>query len=318
MYYATDRCKTGKAAPSQYYGRCLAAQTDYGIAQVTFPDSHQPGNIERPLDLWIISFPERQERHVTLHRLGPLGKDEFFARMTGAITSTQTKSAFVFIHGFNNSFEEAAWRAAQISLDVRLDMVPILYSWPSKESATEYMADAQFAEIAMPRLRQFLEDVAARSGAQTVHLIAHSMGSRVVSRALTEMVRSGKTTPQFRHLVLGAPDISTLVFNEQIAPYLQQAGVSVSVYASETDKALKLSQQLQAQFPRLGQVVTKLDVPSFVDVINATVVNESAMGHAYLFESGALLKDLFPLLHDGKRAAARLRLGPNGYWVLAP
>lgn len=42
------------------------------------------------------------------------------------------KQAFVFVHGFNVTFEEAAWRTAQMAYDLAFDGAPMFYSWPSR------------------------------------------------------------------------------------------------------------------------------------------------------------------------------------------
>jgi esterase/lipase superfamily enzyme len=320
VFYATNRVRTEDSDPNAFYGSGVFADTQYGICYVTIPSSHERGKLERPFDLWIISLPESRAKHISLHRVIPTSKNAFFAQLANAIDAKPTRSAFVFVHGFNTSFAEAARRAAQIANDIDLDLVPIIYSWPS-ESANppnliHYTSDWTRVEVSYPNVQKFLVELSARTGANTIHLIAHSMGSQAISHALKGLVESGTKITRFRHVVLGAPDIDAKVFNDQIAPAFVGGSVRFSVYASSTDTALRVSSRVHATLPRLGQITKDMTIPTFMDLIDATVLDESVLGHAYLFESRALLTDLFYLLGEDKRASSRygLKREPEGYY----
>ena len=70
----------------------------------------------------------------------------------------------------------------------------------------------------MPRLRWFLEDVANKSGAEVMHVIAHSMGNRPVVGALNRIAESAAPArSRFRQIVLTAPDIDAATFRELAA-----------------------------------------------------------------------------------------------------
>ena len=64
----------------------------------------------------------------------------------------------------------------------------ILYSWPSqgKLGLVAYNKDGRNAELSAPHFKAFLSRLTARTGVQTVHVIAHSMGNRVVLKALAD------------------------------------------------------------------------------------------------------------------------------------
>ena len=47
------------------------------------------------------------------------------------------KQVFVFVHGFNVSFENALRRTAQIAYDLNFDGAPFLFSWPSGDGMLE-------------------------------------------------------------------------------------------------------------------------------------------------------------------------------------
>src|SRR5216110_2232101 len=49
---------------------------------------------------------------------------------------------------------------AQLWFDLKFDGAAILYSWPSKGSLSEYMADETSVEWTAPHLKKFLEEIA--------------------------------------------------------------------------------------------------------------------------------------------------------------
>ena len=96
---------------------------------------------------------------------------------------SKTANAFVFVHGYNVTFEDAARWTAQITYDLGFDGAPTFYSWPSRGSVPAYTIDEQNIEWTQSNLRRFLEDFFTRSQAQNVYLIAHSIGNRALTRA---------------------------------------------------------------------------------------------------------------------------------------
>jgi esterase/lipase superfamily enzyme len=133
---------------------------------------------------------------------------EFIARMRSERGTLKAfdDHAFVFVHGFNVTFEGALYRTAQIAYDLGKTVdgahvqfgLPFAFSWPSKGSLSAYGADEDSARISVARLKPFLELVVKNSGAKNVHVIAHSMGNQIVRR--------GRNLPSLfvRHARLGA------------------------------------------------------------------------------------------------------------------
>src|SRR5258708_34306246 len=83
-----------------------------------------------------------------------------------------------------------------------------MYSWPSRGKLAAYTADESTIDWTTPHLEKFLETVAAQSHATTVHLIAHSMGNRALTRALFAIAEKHPGVPPMsRHVFLAAPEI---------------------------------------------------------------------------------------------------------------
>jgi esterase/lipase superfamily enzyme len=59
--------------------------------------------------------------------------------------AAKRRKVLIFVHGFNNTFEEAAYRFAQIVHDSKADAAPILFTWPSRGGIFEYLYDKDSA-----------------------------------------------------------------------------------------------------------------------------------------------------------------------------
>jgi esterase/lipase superfamily enzyme len=205
----------------------------------------------------------------------------------------------VFVHGFNVTFESAVYRTAQIAYDLAFDGAPILYSWPSLGSPAAYPVDANNSEWTIDRLHWFLEDVAARSGAQLVHVIAHSRGNWPAMNALNAIAtepHSG-TRARFSQVVLTAPDVDADSF-KVLARRFNTVAQRTTLYASANDEALRLSKRYQG-YQRAGDVSPQIVVTPGVDSIDVSAVDTSLLGHSYYGDNTSVISDIARLLRTG-------------------
>jgi|GEM_PF-3778975 esterase/lipase superfamily enzyme len=166
--------------------------------------------------------------------------------------------ALVFVHGFNNSFDEAVDRAIVIKHRLRYDGAVIVFAWPSEAhrvpTPSAYRRDSASADQSIPALRGFLSALAGKTDPSRVHLIAHSMGSRVLAGALDADVRP-RTGPhrgrRFASVAFLAPDIDAARFRDRVVPAVRRVADRVTLYATEGDRALASSGELHA----FGRVV---------------------------------------------------------------
>lgn len=117
--------------PELAYGNKRGEELQLGTCQVSIPRDHQVGEVESP-SILRLEFREDPERHVVLLDVVSQPAEEFYADLKACVGQSQQKDAFVFVHGFNVTFEDAARRTAQIAYDVKFEGVPIFYSWPSQ------------------------------------------------------------------------------------------------------------------------------------------------------------------------------------------
>ncbi len=318
-FFATDRSLTGIKKPSEMFG-VGRATLKYGTCDVSIPRDHRMGELEEP-SILRLEFREDPTKHVVLVATEITEKNEYFRQLSERVMNSKSKRAFLFVHGYNVTFEDAARRTAQIAYDLAFDGAPVFYSWPSQGSVPAYTVDEQNIEWAQSNIRLFLDDFFARSEAEEIYLIAHSMGNRALTRALANIL---KEKPDYRaklqEVILAAPDIDADVFKKDIAPALTANGRPITLYASSEDKALKASKKVHG-YSRAGDSGQYIVIVNGVETIDATNVNTSFLGHSYFAEDRSVLSDIYHLVRTRQRADSRFGLRPinsglGRYWKI--
>ncbi|MCX7094345.1 MAG: alpha/beta hydrolase [Methylobacter sp.] len=330
VYYATDRkpkyldLDSHNVTFHDYTSdRAVKGNISYGSCLVHMPTNHKVGEFERPASFLGFKLSENPSKHIMLLASTPSSKSSFFDEINNSIRESKGKNAFVFVHGYNVSFEDAALRTAQLHNDLKFDGVPMFFSWPSKAKYLKYPADEQTIEWAQPHLMQFLSDILTQSNADNIYLIAHSMGNRALTRAFIGLINERPVSiKRIKAVILTAPDIDREVFLEQLAPQLVAANTNVTLYASNTDEALRISQEFH-EAPRVGLAGDNLVIVPGVDTIDATYANTDFLGHSYFSNSRSVLEDIFTIIHDHKKPDQRFYLKPANsslgkYWLFTP
>lgn len=325
IYYATDRARTGNRAAVKFYGNEPARELETGIAYVTIPPRpvHTRGGFEEP-KWWKLEFRPDPARHIYLHHVAPFhNQANFFSRIRQEVGNKDEKEIFVFIHGFNVSFEESARRTAQISFDLDLSIVPVLFSWSSGGKILRYSSDEDMTDQVVDKLRKFLGQLVSESGAPAVHLIAHSMGNRFMARAVRELVLADtfKGKPPFSQVIMAAPDVKLDAFQEVLGPAIKRASCHTTLYISSKDKALWGSGFTHVN-ERTGAAYPAFESLEWIDTIDASSIDVSLLGlnHSY-YGTQAMLDDMKQVLRRiaAPRAALRPKeKGPANFWQLHP
>ena len=196
--------------------------------------------------------------------------------------------ALVFVHGFNTRFEEAVFRFAQIVHDSRADVVPVLFTWPSRGKALEYLYDRDSANYSRDGLEAVLKALADDPKVAEISILAHSLGNYVAVEALRQMaIRDRGLPPKIKQIMLASPDIDVDVFRREVAEI--ESGHKpppITLFVSQDDKALGLSKLLSGDEPRLGAVdptlppVRNLLEAGHVHVVDLTgVASEDPANH---------------------------------------
>jgi esterase/lipase superfamily enzyme len=300
VFYGTNRGATGSLKAAEFYGGARG-DLNYGYLDVTIPQTHVEADLETQ-PRWVeytmaTSQAELRTHYVLLDKVVQLPRDEFVRQLRAQIGAAPSKDVFIFVHGFNNTFEDAARRVAQLAYDLDFDGTPMLYSWPSQGSTTAYSVDEASVQISGRRMAEFLDTVVAQSGAQRIHLIAHSMGNRALIEAMQTYL--ARRAPEnrghiFGQLVFTAPDVDRDYFVDAVGD-LNASAQRTTLYASDTDYAIRSSQFFHGA-PRAGSagdVIVKL---AGLDSIDMSSVPADSLGHSYFAANAGALYDMFRLL----------------------
>ena len=166
----------------------------------------------------------------------------------------KSRHAMVFIHGFNNTYEDAVFRYAQIIHDSGADVTPVLFTWPSRASLFDYNYDKESTNFSRTALEQTLRGLAKDPAIDDVTILAHSMGTWLAMESLRQMaIRDGAISPKIHNVVLASPDIDVDVFAKQWSE-LGGKRPKFTIFVSQDDKALALSRYISGDVQRLGAV----------------------------------------------------------------
>jgi len=321
VYYGTDRNRTSSTNPAEIYGGDRGKLV-LGICEVSIPRDHRMGKLEAP-SIWRLEWSEDPERHVVLLSVVEKDTSAFYQEITDRIRKSAGKSAFVFVHGYNVTFADAARRTAQMAYDLGFDGAPAFYSWPSRGAFESYLVDSENAKWAEVDLVSFLKEFAEQSEAENIFLIAHSMGSRALTGAVADIIaKYPSLRPKLKAIILAAPDIDAETFKRDIAPRILISERSATLYASSHDYALKASKKF-AGYRRAGDTEGGVTLVEGFDTIDASKVQTGFLGHSYFADSGSLLGDMRTIFSDAKHAEERTGLTAieseaGRYWAFSP
>jgi esterase/lipase superfamily enzyme len=318
VYYATDRAQKIKLEKISYSNS--RGDLSYGMCKVNIPMNKEKGDVPRPT-WWKLEFKENLNKHVVLLEIEPVNVDAYFTSISSKVASSPDRDIFVFIHGYNVSFESGVMRAAQIAFDLGFKGVPITYSWPSRGSLGGYFSDEDNVQYSVGNIISFLKSVRDRTGAIKIHLIAHSMGNRALTRALIELQNENfYNSFVFNQIILAAPDIDADIFLRDIAPRITNCSSRITLYASSQDKALAMSRNLRGNTNRAGESGDHIICYTGIDTIDASRVEGNFWGHSYFADSEPLLHDMYMLITHGhppgKRNLTEVNSLGKVYWKL--
>jgi esterase/lipase superfamily enzyme len=317
LFYITDR------APDADGGRYFSgARGDlgYGISRISIPPGHLMGRHEEP-SLFKFELTHEEDRHIKLHDVLRLTRDEFTSRLGRAIEASQDNKLLVFVHGYNEEFPDTSRRVAQFAEDLKFTGPVVLFSWPSQGSLTGYSVDETNAEWAQAHFVEVLAALLEQVPAHNIYLVGHSMGNRIIGRAMITLAndRLESELMLFREIIMIAPDIDAEVFRKDMVPRLARTGIHMTLYASSKDRALLASKAFHG-YPRAGDSGESLVVVDGMETIDASDATGGLLGHSYFAEDRRIMEDIFGLLQTGQHADDRFGLearetGQGRYWT---
>ncbi len=251
---------------------------------------------------------------------------------------TPTKEVFIYVHGFNNTFEYAASVFTELWHFAGRQGVPILYSWPAASPGIlrGYTRDRESGEFTVHHLKRTIEELAKAPEIEKINVISHSRGTDVATTALRELLiraRAAGLDPRqeykIRSVVLASPDLDFDVISQRFAAVrFFEIAEQLTIYVSKHDDAIGLAAWLFASRERLGQIRPEDYDPyaraymahtaGVTDVVDARV-KTSGLGHNYYHSNPAVSSDLILAVWGDAAAGSPQRPLTEiipGYWAI--
>ncbi|MBX5173579.1 MULTISPECIES: alpha/beta hydrolase [unclassified Rhizobium] len=167
---------------------------------------------------------------------------------------TPKRRVLVFVHGFNNRFDDAVFRSAQFVHDAGTPLVPVLFTWPSRGSIFAYGYDRESTNFSRDGLEQVLNLLAKDENVAEITILAHSMGNWLTLETLRQMaIRDHQLPLKIKDVMLAAPDVDVDVFANEIDD-MGSPRPKFTLLVSRDDRALALSRRLWGSTARLGAI----------------------------------------------------------------
>jgi esterase/lipase superfamily enzyme len=313
--------------PGVMFGGARGRGLDFADIVVSIP----PETARRPGDVqWPSSAPGDPQRDFVTLRADRLDLAQAKAQFNSRLARTPGRRVLIFVHGYNTRFEEAVYRFAQIVHDARVDVAPVLFTWPSGGNVIDYVYDRDSAMFSRDALETVLQALAADPNVGSISILAHSMGNYVAIEALRQMsIRNHGLPPKIRDVMLASPDIDVDVFRRQIAQIdAAHETTQFTLFVSRDDRALGLSSFLARDTTRLGALdpskepyssmleQARVHVIDLTDVASNDVANHSKFATGEVvsaigerFASGQTLTDAKPGVADSLGTLTRGAIG---------
>ncbi|NZD60145.1 alpha/beta hydrolase [Rhizobium sp. WYCCWR 11290] len=249
MLIATTRSRSTSQGEMFTGERALAP----AFADITV--SIPPAGVRKVGDVaWPKRLPSNPATDFATLKAEEISLDQAKTWLNASVKKSPDRSAFVFIHGFNNRFEDSVYRFAQIVHDSGVRSAPILVTWPSRGSLLAYGYDRESTNYTRNALERLFQYLANDSEIKEVSILAHSMGNWLALEGLRQMaIRNGGLPPKFKNVMLAAPDVDVDVFRSQIADMGKQQP-RFTLFVSRDDRALAFSRRIWGDIARLGSI----------------------------------------------------------------
>lgn len=265
-------------------------QVNFLDLTVSVPPIREPGALS-----FGYGDPDPEYEFVMARRREFAKPADFRAAVNAALRALppEEREISIFVHGYNATQAETAFRAAQIAYDVGVPGVKMIYSWPSRGKGFGYVYDNDSMLFARDGFENMLRAVGETQAKRAV-IIAHSMGGLLTLETLRqiEIANPGWTKSHIGGVILIAPDIDVDVFQEQVRRFktLPQPFI---IFVSGRDAALSVSALMRGESRRdrlgsIGNVDAIGDLP--IRVIDTTAFSgEAESSHLVAVTSPTML-----------------------------
>jgi esterase/lipase superfamily enzyme len=288
MVVATTR--TRAPSPAVMFGGGRAPEPSYADMIVSIPPdaNRKIGQVQWPQQL-----PGNPETDFVTLKADVINKDQAIATFSRLLRQSHKKEALVFVHGFNQRYEDAVYRFAQILHDsgAEADVAPVLFTWPSKGEVYAYAYDRDSTNYSRDALEQLLRYLAKDPQVEKISILAHSMGNWVTLEALRQMaIRDGSVAAKIKLVLLADADVDAGIARQQITT-LGAKRPHIVLFVSEDDRALAAAKDIW-QAPRLGAIDPNVEpYKSMLEQEKLSVINMTRLPSHDEFNHGKFAED---------------------------
>ncbi|MES0002326.1 alpha/beta hydrolase [Mesorhizobium sp. M0051] len=231
----------------------------------------------------------------------------------------------VFVHGFNNRYEDSVFRFAQFIHDSGAKVAPVLFTWPSRASVLGYNYDKESTNFSRTAFERTLKALADDRSVTDVTVMAHSMGTWLAMESLRQMaLQDGQVSPKIKNVILASPDLDVDVFGREWTE-LGPKKPKFTIIVSRDDRALAVSRLISGNVDRVGQVdpsaepyKSKLQAAGITVIDLTNVKTNDRLNHSKFAESPEIVKLLGTQLASGQTLTdSRVGLGDGLGIVIA-
>jgi esterase/lipase superfamily enzyme len=249
VYVATTRQRAASGENVFTSGR--SATPNFVKYTISIPPVHKQLEIEWPQG----GAVDPATSFATVSHTALTEADFKLAVQSSPVPSRPKREVVIFVHGYNNNFQESLYRMAQLVADGGIDVSPILFAWPSAGTISGYGADKEAVTYSRDSLARVLTMVADMRNVGEVGLIGHSMGAWLTAEALRQLRLTGKdrVIQRLHKVALVSPDIDVNVFRSQMA-VIGRLDPPMKLLVSKDDQALSISALLAGSSGRVGNL----------------------------------------------------------------
>ena len=261
IYVATGRDLTPDGPA---FGAKRAEKMSHARLTISVPPTHVTGQIE-----WPDATPDAATDFVITDSRRFTGAPAMLADLARNKPGRET---LLFVHGYNYTLSEAAYRLAQVKQDFGTREPSVLFAWPSAGDPRGYIYDRDSVLFARDDLVRTLRDLT--DGDRKVFILAHSMGAALTMEALRQAAIGGdrRILDRISGVVLMSPDIDPDLFRRQ-AQAIGALPQPFLIFTSQQDRALSLAGFLTGRKQRLGVI----DSPESVAGLDVQVLDFSQL-----------------------------------------
>ena len=250
MLVATTRKRVD---PTEMFSGDRGPALDFANIIVSIPpaSARQIGEVQ-----WPQRVPGNPATEFVTLKADMIDRSQALAWFHRTLRTVPKRQVLVFIHGFNNRFDDAVFRFAQIVHDSDAPVLPILFTWPSRGSVLAYGYDRESTAYSRNALESLLKAISRDPAVGEISILAHSMGNSLALETLRQMaIRDGRVAPKIRNVLLAAPDVDVDLAREAIVDMGPKTSrPSFTLFVSQDDRALAVSRRVWGSTARLGAI----------------------------------------------------------------